>query len=59
LTLAAYHVALWANWRMLHFPVRDGAKVIFANMGMAFLLVLAIVTFGRYYYSRSFLVTPS
>jgi hypothetical protein len=42
---------------MLHFPVRDGAKVIFANMGMAFLLVLAIVTFGRYYYSRSFLVT--
>jgi len=57
LTLAAYQVALWANWRMLHFPVRDGAKVIFANVGMAFLLALVIVAFGRYYYSRSFLVT--
>lgn len=57
LTLAAYQVALWANWRMLHFPVRDGAKVIFANVGMAFLLALVIVALGRYYYSRSFLVT--
>lgn len=57
LTLAAYHVALWANWRMLHFPVQDGAMVIFANVGMAFLLALVIVAFGRYYYSRSFLVT--
>jgi exopolysaccharide biosynthesis polyprenyl glycosylphosphotransferase len=42
---------------MLHFPVQDGAKVIFANVGTAFLLTFFIVAFGRYYYSRSFLVT--
>lgn len=53
--LLAYLVALWANWRMLHFPVQHGEKVILANLGLVFLVVLGLLAFGRFYYSRGFL----
>ena len=53
----AYFGALWANSRMLQHPVRDGTKLIFASVGIAFLIALVVVVFGRFYYSRSFLLT--
>lgn len=53
----AHFGALWANSRMLLYPVRDGTKVVFANVSIAFLIALVVVAFGRFYYSRSFLVT--
>jgi lipopolysaccharide/colanic/teichoic acid biosynthesis glycosyltransferase len=53
----AYFGALWANSRMLIYPVRDGTKVIFASVGIAFLIALVVVALGRLYYSRSFLLT--
>jgi lipopolysaccharide/colanic/teichoic acid biosynthesis glycosyltransferase len=56
LALSAYLLALWANWRMLHFPVQHYHKVVLANLGLAFLIALGLLAFGRFYYSRSFLL---
>lgn len=57
LALSAYLLALWANWRMLHFPVQHYHKVVLANLGLAFLIALSLLTFVRFYYSISFLLT--
>jgi len=53
----AYLVAAGVVFRVVHFPRTDKIAVVFLSVSIAFLFVLAIVVFGRLYYSRSFLLT--
>ncbi len=56
ITLLCYVVTAWVNHKMLRFPVAKGSRIILANASLAFMIVLTILTFGGFDYSRSFLL---
>jgi len=52
----AYLAAVGAAVRLLRFPRVEGIGLVFLSVSTAFLLVLALLALGRFYYSRSFLL---
>lgn len=56
LIFIVYLGTLWANSRMLRYPIRNGEKVIFVNLSVAFLILLVFLVFSQLSYSRGFLL---
>lgn len=52
----AYFVSAVIVSRLSHFPRVDRFGVVILTTGLAFLVVIALVALGRFYYSRLFLV---
>jgi len=53
----AYTVSATVVSRLSRFPKVEGLGVIILTTGLAFLIVIALVALGRFYYSRLFLVS--
>jgi len=53
----AYLVVVGVVLKLIRFPSTDKIAVVFLSVSIAFLFVLVIVVFGRFYYSRSFLLS--
>ena len=56
LTLFCYVVTAWINHNMLRFPMAKGSRIILANASLAFMIVLTVLTFGGFNFSRRFLL---
>ena len=52
----AYSVSAATISRLSRFPKVEGFGVVILTTGLAFLIVIALITLGRFYYSRLFLV---